>query len=114
MLITGADSGAGPGALFGLLIPGFWCYMAFEAYHTAKRRRDGLPVDEFSSLGLTEANSRFPIAPLALIGFGVIFLLDNLGLFDLRELVRFWPVGMIALGVYMLYARMKGDKHDAQ
>ena len=34
--------------LFGLLIMGFWFYMAFEAYHTAKKRRAGLPLDEFS------------------------------------------------------------------
>ena len=59
-------------------------YMAFEAYHTAKRRQQGQPVDEFSSLiPMRAGRSRFPVAPVVLIALGVIFLLDNLDLLDL-------------------------------
>src|SRR5579863_3600889 len=36
--------------LLSLLLAGFWFYMAFEAYHTARRRQLGQVVDEFSSL----------------------------------------------------------------
>ena len=36
--------------LFGMLIAVWVFYMAFEAYHTAKRRQLGQPVDEFSSI----------------------------------------------------------------
>ncbi len=36
--------------LFGMLIAVWVFYMAFEAYHTAKRRQLGEPVDEFSSI----------------------------------------------------------------
>jgi hypothetical protein len=113
LLIMAADnSGYGTGPLFGLLIPGFWFYMAFEAYHTARRKREGLPVDEFSGLGLGERNSRFPIAAVLLIGFGTIFLLNNLGIVRFAELMQYWPVGMIALGLYMLVARMKQGGGD--
>ena len=112
-LIMAADNSDGAGPLFGLLIPGFFFYMAFEAYHTARRKREGLPVDEFSSLGMTDSQSRFPVAPVLLIFFGVLFLLDNLGLFEFRRILKFWPAGMIGLGVYMLYARMaKGDDRE--
>ena len=34
----------------GLFITCFWFYMAFEAYHTAKKRQAGVPLDEFSSV----------------------------------------------------------------
>jgi hypothetical protein len=115
MLFAGADrSGGGSEPFFALLIPGFWAYMAFEAYHTAKRRREGLPIDEFSGfdLGRAGGQTKIPLAPILLIFFGVIFLLDNLGVLEIRELLRFWPVGMIALGAYLLVARMKGDPGD--
>jgi hypothetical protein len=32
----------------------------------------------------------------------VVLLLDNLGYLELRRILRFWPVLLIGLGVYML------------
>jgi len=95
--------------LFGLLIALWFFYMAFEAYHTAKRRQLGQPVDEFSSL-LPMKNRRgdFPVAPVVLIAVGVLFLLHNLDLLRLYQVLRFWPVLLIALGIYMLYGRLSG------
>ncbi len=84
--------------------------MAFEAFHTAKRRQQGLAVDEFSSLiPMRAGSSRFPVAPVVLIALGVIFLLDNLDVLDLHRALRYWPVLLIALGAYMLYLRMAPD-----
>ena len=48
ILSTGAARGFEP--LFGLMIPTFVFLHGFEAYHTAKKRRDGEAVDEFSGL----------------------------------------------------------------
>ena len=48
ILSNGAARGLEP--LLSLLLAGFWFYMAFEAYHTARRRQLGQAVDEFSSL----------------------------------------------------------------
>ena len=108
MLFMAADNApSGTEALFVLSIMGFWFYMAFEAFHTAQNRRRGIAVDEFSSLMPTEGGSRFPIVPVLLIAFGSVFLLDTLEIFELRRLMRFWPVLMILLGLYLLYARMK-------
>ena len=108
MLITIANSGVGLGPLIGFMIMGFWFYMAFEAYHTARRRRLGLPVDEFSSIFPSRGSSQFPLIPVLLIVFGGIILLDNLDLLDMRRILRYWPAAMIALGVYLLVARQRG------
>jgi len=111
ILSNGAGSGLEP--LLGLLLAGFWAYMAFEAFHTAKRRQSGLVVDEFSSLIPMRGGSRFPAAPVVLIALGVIFLLNNLDLLDLHRALRYWPVLLIALGAYMLYLRM-GGSHSSE
>ena len=111
LLFTAADHGGG--ALFGLMIPGFWFYMAFEAYHTARRKREGLPVDDFSGLDLGQhagQRSQFPLVAVLLILFGIVFLLDNLDLLEFRRVIRFWPVGMIGIGLYMLYVRVAGGR----
>ena len=86
--IVGSNDVGGFEPLFGVLIPGFWAYMAFEAYHTAKLRQMGQPVDEFSSLMPGHGGSRFPIAPILLIALGVVFLLNNLEIFELRRMLR--------------------------
>jgi hypothetical protein len=44
---------------------------------------------------------------LVLIGLGTIFLLHNFELVRLAELFKFWPVGLIGLGAYLLYRRMQ-------
>jgi hypothetical protein len=96
--------------LLGLLLGVFFFYMAFEAYHTARRRQQGLVVDEFSSLfPMRGGTTKFPVAPILLIVLGVIFLLNNLDYFQIERIIRFWPVLLIFLGVYMLYARMSSS-----
>ena len=106
-LMTIVSNSGGGEFIFGILIPCFWVYMAFEAYHTAQKRRLGQPVEEFS--GLAQPGGRasgLPIAAIFLIVFGTLFLLNNLDILELRRLVRFWPVLMIGAGLYMLWARM--------
>jgi hypothetical protein len=105
--IVSSDASGGMEPLFGLLI-GVWVfYMAFEAYHTARRRQLGHVVDEFSSLvPLRAGPSSFPAGPVALIGIGVLFLLNTLDIIRFSQLIRYWPIALIALGAYMLYERM--------
>ena len=111
ILSSGAAHGFEP--LFGLMIPTFVFYMAFEAYHTAKKRREGEMVDEFSGLVRARgARSRFPMAPVLLITFGVLFLLDNLDLLKIGRLLRYWPALLIVLGLYLLYERIAETKYE--
>jgi hypothetical protein len=111
VLIGIIDSGQAAGGmepLVGMLIGVFVFYMAFEAYHTAKKRLHGVTVDEFSSiLPLHHQRSGFPAGPVVLIAVGGLFLMNTLGWLRFGEIIRFWPVALIALGAYMLYERME-------
>jgi hypothetical protein len=92
--------------LLGILLTAWIFYMALEAYHTARRRRAGEPVDEFSSLVNLRGGGSFPAGAVALILLGVVLLLNTLEILDFRYIVRFWPVVLILAGVYMLYLRL--------
>ena len=105
--ILSSDASIGLAPLFGVLLMMFFFYMAFEAYHTTKRRLAGEPVDEFSSLYPHHGGTGLAVAPILLIVLGVVFLLNNLGIFRLYQLIKYWPVLLIALGVLMLADRLK-------
>jgi hypothetical protein len=106
-LISEGEGSAEP--LLGITLAAFVFYMPFEAFHTAKKRQMGLPVDEWSSF---TTGSRFankaPIGPIVLIVIGIIFLLNTLHLIEFREISRYWPVILIIVGVAMLYGRIAG------
>ena len=108
--INGSDVGRGElEPLFVLMVPTWIFYMAFEAYHTARRRISGESVDEFSSLiPLRQGGAGFPVAPVLMIAVGILFLLHNMDIIRIGQLLRYWPVFLIALGAYMLYVRMTG------
>lgn len=108
LLITLIDNSEGTGAqpLLAMILAAFWFYMAFEAYHTARKRQLGVPVDEWSSIiPRGRQGGRIPVGPLLLIAIGVIYLLNSLELLDFRAISRFWPVILIVVGAYMLYSR---------
>lgn len=110
LLVSLANSDDPFSIMFGWLAAAFVAYMAFEAYHTSKKRRLGLAVEEFSSLVGVKGAPGFPAGPVLLIAIGILFLLSNLGVFHFSQLLRWWPIGLIALGVYMLYVRVAGEK----
>ncbi len=115
LLISLLDAAHGDAAdiFLSMMLTSFWGYMVFEAFHTAKKRQAGLPVDEFSSIVSPSIyRTRAPIGPMVLIVLGVLFLLDTLNLLAFRELARFWPVILIAVGFIMLYNRVTGLRHS--
>ncbi len=116
LLITLIDNSGGTGAqpLLAMILAAFWFYMAFEAYHTARKRQLGVPVDEWSSiLPRGRQGGRIPVGPILLIAIGVIYLLNSLDLLDFRAISRFWPVILIVVGAYMLYSRFAAPSASA-
>ena len=112
LLMSMADSRAvhGMEPLAVIMVMCWWFYMAFEAYHTARKRRAGEPVDEYSSiLNLSGGRSHVPLAGIALIVLGALLLLDRLNLLDFEYVARFWPVLLIAAGAYLLAGRFIGS-----
>lgn len=110
-LISSMEGDSGQ-PLFIMMMVGFIFYMPFEAYHTAKKRQMGVPVDEWSSLLAQKGyTGRAPVGPVVLILIGVLFLLHSLNLVEFHEIGRFWPVILILIGAYMLYSRVTGRGH---
>lgn len=102
--------------VFGMMAFAWWAYMVFEAYHTARKRRFGEPVDEYSSiLNVRGGREQMPVAGIALIVLGVLMLLRTLNLFDFEYVARYWPVLLIAAGAYLLYGRFShGNAEEAR
>jgi hypothetical protein len=112
MSVASSDSHAirGMEPLFGVMVAAWWFYMAFEAYHTARKRRAGEPVDEYSSiLNLSGGRNHIPVAGIALVLLGALLLLHTLDLLDFEYVARFWPVLLIAAGAYLLAGRFLGS-----
>ena len=96
--------------MLGFLMVAWIFYMIFEAYHTARKRMLGEPIDEFSSLiNMRKGAGQFPTGAVLLIVLGVVLLLNTLEILDFRYLARYWPVVLILAGVYMLWVRLSTE-----
>lgn len=101
--------GIGPfDVLFVLLSIGFYFYMPFDAYYTAKKRslrNEGIdletPIDRFNEQ-LQQMENKELWGGVALIGLGLLALMDNFRWLEIRALVAFWPVALIAAGVWLV------------
>lgn len=91
------SSGAGA---FGIFIPFLWLYGMLDAYQGAIAYNRIV-----ESGGQPPRNTSFAFSKwwgFLLIGLGAVFTLDNLDILDLEDLTRFWPLGLVALGVFIL------------
>jgi TM2 domain-containing membrane protein YozV len=99
------------GPVFGLAIAAFYFYQIIDAVRSAQAIRLGQPApDPFGlakSFGSGERVdfNRVPVGALVLIGLGVLFLLNTMGLFHAYWIHRLWPVILIVLGVWLLVKR---------
>lgn len=86
-------------------------YMPFDAYQTAKARAAsnaaGATAGATVSAGPRAYARRETIGPILLIVIGTLVLLDQLNLVNLDRVLDFWPLGLIALGVWMLVKRQE-------
>src|SRR6185295_15381093 len=98
--------------IFGLLTLGFYIYMPFEAYYTAKKRRlrmQGIeletPIDRLQQR-FEAVKERDLWGGIALVVIGGLLLLGNLGIFSMLMIGRFfWPIVLLGLGIWLLTKR---------
>ena len=107
-IIAGLNSNI-PDAFMALLVVALICfyfYMPVEAYRTAKARETGEapPPDLLPSF---TKDGRVPAGPIILIGLGVVLLFANFGLFHWAWFRHLWPLGLIALGGWLLFGRAR-------
>jgi len=115
MSIATSDRPMGLEPVFVMLVIAWWAYMALEAHHTAQRLQRGQPVDEYSSLlNLRGGPNRVPVAAIGLIVLGVLLLLHTLDLLNFDYVARYWPVLLIAFGVYLLWERFSGRNGEVR
>jgi len=117
-LVSTLASGAWAGseAVAGGLVALMVFYMPIEAFRTARALERGEPVDELSGLlPSPRTGGGSPAAGILLIALGIVFLLQSLGYWRMVDLVRYWPVTLIVVGIYILYRRVtEGAERDEQ
>ena len=102
---TSADHAAVP-ALMVPIVVFFVLYMPIEAVRTAQAIRRGEEVKEMSGIvgALFDANNDSPVPGILFIALGVFFLLLTLGVLSAELVLKAWPLTIVALGVWRLYA----------
>lgn len=99
--VDGAVSGGAEAALW-LCIAGLWVYMPIDAYRTAKAKQAGLALND----PLENFSKGKPIGPALIIFIGILLLLHNFDWFPWWRIQQFWPLVLIALGIFMFRNRL--------
>lgn len=112
-LVWGASNGGdAQSTLFGFGIAFFYIYQIVDAYRSAKALQLGQPAPD--PFGLSQVLgtdgkvrvSNVPTGALVLIALGVLFLLGNLGLFEVHFFSHLLvPILLIGLGVWIFVRR---------
>lgn len=115
-LLLAIASSTPVGPAFAPLIALFFLYMPIEAYRTAQAMRRGETVDEMSGLvgAIFNSTSRSPVGGIVVIALGVLMLLFTLEVFRLRDVAPFWPILLIAFGVWRLYVAIRARAEDRE
>jgi hypothetical protein len=103
--LLSSDLPGGYDAFLGVLLAVFYLYMPIDAYRTAAAKRAG---EAAPGLFGAQAKADLPVGALVLIVLGVLLLLSNFGLLREEWLGAVWPAGLIALGGWLLWRRMRG------
>lgn len=96
--------------ILGFAIAFYYFYQIIDAVRSAKAIQMGQPAPDPFGLGKTFSagsrvdSSKVPTGAIILIGLGVLFMLHNLG-FWFFNMDRFWPVILIAIGVWLFVRR---------
>jgi TM2 domain-containing membrane protein YozV len=101
--VDGAISGGAEAALW-ICIAGLWVYMPIDSYRTAKAKEAGMVLND----PLESFSKGKPVGPALIIFIGVLLLLHNFDWFPWWRIQQFWPLILIALGIFMFRNRLGG------
>jgi TM2 domain-containing membrane protein YozV len=90
---------------FALFLPFIIFYGLIDAYRSAS-----LINARGTEVEAEEPDVEAPVWGASLLGIGLLLLLNNLGLFRLSSLHRFWPVILMVVGGVFLYRAIKRGK----
>ncbi len=120
LLASGNIPDAGQ-AFLGIFLGIFCLYMPFEAYQTARRKQvaglgnsatgqPSMAQPQFYQDFWSDWKLNAPIGGIILVVIGVLFLLDNMGIFYFGRIWRLWPALLIFFGLLMLRNRLSRPK----
>jgi LiaI-LiaF-like transmembrane region len=99
--VLNTDIPGGFDALFGIALTAFYFYMPIDAYRVARARLDGERVTGIT--GSPESDKR--VGAVIIICLGAVLLLANLGLLHGQWMSAFWPLALVAIGVWLFWKR---------
>jgi len=100
-----SDLGEPAEPILGVMLAAFIVFMAVDANRSAKAINAG----QTPPIHIGQVMSDKPVGPLILIGLGVLFLMQQLHVFRIGWIFRYWPVFLIAIGAWMLYRRQQNS-----
>jgi len=88
----------------GFLLTGFYIYMIFEAYHTAKKiNKKAMYGEAEEDIEEFEEYKGSIFWGSFLVFLGVVFLLGNYDIISYSTLFNYWPVVIIIIGVKLIF-----------
>ena len=106
-----ADSGPG---IFSVAAFAFYVFTIIDAYRSAQVILKNVVLNQQLLEEKTE-DINIPVWGGVLVLLGVLFFLNNLGVFSLSEMTRFlWPLFFVGLGVYLVVEYYLSAKRSAQ
>ncbi len=104
----GADN-----VVFALMIAGFYIFQIIDSFNEAKTSRTRkTPLQGEDKIRPAEDIPLFPSVMILVLG--IVFQLANLDLITYRQITRFWPLVLIAIGVKIVLEQLaeKKSKED--
>ncbi|MGH9341636.1 MAG: LiaF transmembrane domain-containing protein [Acidobacteriota bacterium] len=101
--------------VFAIAVFAFYIFTIMDAYRAAQaiiRRRVAHPEIAEGAENFEQINA--PIWGGILILLGIFFFLDNIGLISFRFMVQFWPLLLVALGIYLIVDHYKRPNGGAR
>jgi uncharacterized membrane protein len=111
-LVTVQEQGSGQ-PFFGILLGGFWLFQLIEAVQTARRinLKALKQEEEFNGEGfIVDTSSGSILWGAILIVLGAIFLLANYEVITYAQIARFWPAGIILIGIKLITDYFRKNK----